>query len=156
MFRVCHVLFVLCLLPALLGAVPAVAAAPGAQPPLINFHGTFEQTVPVNIVLVGFRPEQVDRQTLLDALPATSRPGVRSARFFYGLPGRDLGLAFHFRYRLLQADELFEDDLFAHLSPPGSPARSPATSSSTTTRSVTSSTWPGPCSTSTGRQSSAG
>lgn len=121
MNRTIHLLFVLCMLPILLGVPPARAGELSDPPGHQNDDNTLHQDVPINIVLVGFAPEQIDHRALLDALPATSRPVVRSPRFFYGLPGRDLGLEFRLRYRLRHAGQAFENAFFEHLMATGEP-----------------------------------
>lgn len=115
--RFFHVILgMLVMLPMLLSAAPAAAATGGPGEPI-----TYRQTLPVNIVLVGFQPGQIDGQALLEGLPATSRPVIRNPLFFYGRPGRDLGLEFDLRYRLVAADRGFEDAFFGHLAATGVP-----------------------------------
>ena len=60
---------------------------------------TFEQKIPVQIVFLGYRPNQVHRDSVLGQLPATYEPVVRYPQF-YGLPGRDMGLKFNFDYKV--------------------------------------------------------
>lgn len=106
----------------LFGTAAPAAAQGGAYGPLQPGAAvTYRQTVPVNIVLVGFKPGAVNTGTLLGSLPERSRPVVRAPLYFYGLPGRDLGLEYQFRYRLVDAGRGFEDDFFAHLAATGHP-----------------------------------
>lgn len=56
--------------------------------------GTFvdhAQTVPIDIVLIGFDSDQINRKDLSALLPPTSTPAVRVPQA-YGLNGRALGL----------------------------------------------------------------
>src|SRR5687767_4117377 len=54
------------------------------------------QQVPVDVVLIGFKPGQVNQADLLSVLPETYKPVVRYPRF-YGLQGRDTGLEYQFK-----------------------------------------------------------
>lgn len=75
---------------------------------------THKQTVPVDIVVIGFDPSQINRSDLAALLPATSAPAVRYPRF-YGLNGRDLGLEYEFKYSLTRKTRQFEDRFFRFL-----------------------------------------
>ena len=77
-----------------------------------------EQVVPVNIVLIGYNPGQIDDQRLLQALPATYSPIVRFP-LFYGLQGRDVGLQFRFTYRVVRKNRSFENRFFSFLAQTG-------------------------------------
>lgn len=77
-----------------------------------------EQVVPVNIVLIGYERNQIDERALLDALPATYRPVVRFP-LFYGLSGRDIGLQFRFKYRVVRRSRAFENRFFSFLAETG-------------------------------------
>jgi len=84
---------------------------------------TYRQTVPVNVVFVGFDHADVDGAALRAELPASYAPIVRYPAF-YGLDGRDMGLRFDFDYRTVFADQAFEDDFFnylASIATPGNP-----------------------------------
>ena len=52
---------------------------------------THKQTVPIDIVLIGFDTARINRTALSALLPPTLAPAVRYPQF-YGLNGRDLGL----------------------------------------------------------------
>src|SRR4051812_34835089 len=75
-------------------AIAAVAALGGAQGALADpgysnlqpgvASAGLAESVPVNVVFVGFKPSQVDTAAFLADLPAESRPIVRS-RLFYGI-----------------------------------------------------------------------
>src|SRR5687768_3233741 len=52
---------------------------------------TYEQTVPINIVFIGYPRNTIDRDELLGVLPESYAPVVRYPQF-YGLQGRDMGL----------------------------------------------------------------
>ncbi len=84
---------------------------------------TYRQTVPVNVVFVGFDRPDIDVAALRAELPASYEPIVRYPAF-YGLEGRDMGLHFDFDYRTVFTDQAFEDDFFGYLASiatPGDP-----------------------------------
>lgn len=111
------VLYLICVAFAFLLATPAVAgAAPG--PPTEGEATTFKQTVPINVVFVGYPRQMIDRADLLGALPATYTPLVRQPQF-YGLPGRDVGLKFSFKYRVFFAGPAIESRFFKYLTNAG-------------------------------------
>jgi hypothetical protein len=83
----------------------------GLEPGAFVAH---KQTVPVDIVLIGFDPSQINRSDLAALLPATSAPAVRYPQF-YGLNGRDLGLEYEFKYSLTRKTRQFEDRFFRFL-----------------------------------------
>lgn len=81
---------------------------------------TLEQTVPINIVLIGYDEDQVDEQELLDQLPASYSPVVRYPQF-YGLPGRDMGLQYNFDYHVNFASTGLTNKFFDYLEMTGTP-----------------------------------
>ncbi|HLF27622.1 MAG TPA: hypothetical protein VJG32_14905 [Anaerolineae bacterium] len=81
----------------------------------------FRQTIPINLVFVGYDPASIDQDALLAQLPPTYKPIVRYPPFYYGLPGRDLGLRYDFRYRVQFAGVEFEDSFFSYLQQNGAP-----------------------------------
>jgi hypothetical protein len=72
------------------------------------------QTVPIDLVFIGYEQNQIDEQAILEILPAIYRPLVRFPQF-YGLSGRDMGLEHRFRYRFVYKSALFENHFFAFL-----------------------------------------
>jgi hypothetical protein len=92
----------------------AETAAPG-EPITLN------QTIPVNIVFVGYEEDDLDVADLESMLPATADPLVRYPEF-YGVSGRELGLLFHFDHRLHWASQGFEDQFFGYLGSAGGTA----------------------------------
>jgi len=66
-----------------------------------------DQTVPVNIVFVGYERKAIDLDAVSAWLPATYVPVVRYPQF-YGLNGRNLGLSYSFKYRFDFTDAAFE------------------------------------------------
>lgn len=90
----------------------AAAASPGLQ---AGVHTTYKQTVPVNVVFVGYDKNDLNLKEMQSVLPAGYQPVVRYPRF-YGLPGRDMGLDFRFSYNVKFAGKGFEDDFFGYLS----------------------------------------
>lgn len=81
---------------------------------------TLEQTVPINIVLIGYEEDQVDEQELLDELPASYSPVVRYPQF-YGLSGRDMGLDYNFDYHVNFAATGLTNRFFDYLESTGTP-----------------------------------
>lgn len=73
-----------------------------------------KQTVPVDVVFIGYRPGQVNDSALQALLPAAYKPIVRYPQF-YGLNGRDIGLDFRFKYRVVHQTRDFESRFFSFL-----------------------------------------
>jgi hypothetical protein len=111
--------------PLLAGRAPADAdvtfrRAPsfsGLEPGAFIAH---KQIIPIDIVLIGFDPNAINRSDLSALLPATSSPAVRYPQF-YGLSGRAVGLAYEFKYLLTRKSRQFEDQFFRFLSRTGAP-----------------------------------
>jgi len=83
----------------------------------------YRQTIPVNIVFVGFDRDDIAVSDVRAALPAGYTPKVRYP-LFYGLPGRNMGLRFDFEYKPIFAGQAFEDAFFGYLASiatPGAP-----------------------------------
>ncbi len=74
---------------------------------------TLRQSVPVNIVLVGYHRSAVG-VGLRSQLPSASTPVVR-VPLLYGLNGRPLGLRFRYRYNVVEAPDGFDNAFFRHL-----------------------------------------
>ena len=113
------------LLMAFLSIVPATFAQ-DVEPDAALKPGktvTYRQTLPVNLVFVGYDQEDINLAALKQQLPATYAPVVRSTQW-YGLPGRDMGLSFDLEYKTQFTNRAFEDDYFAYLASiaqPGAP-----------------------------------
>lgn len=108
---------------ALLALVVFVGAAAPAAADLFRGlkPGGFDvlnQTIPVNVVFIGYDKQTLDLAAFKSWLPATYRPLVRYPQF-YGLNGRDMGLAFRFKYAIDFADKRFEQKFFAFLARTG-------------------------------------
>ncbi len=97
-------------------------AAGTSRPSLAGLQpGAFEvlrQEVPVRVVFVGYRPEQLNMTDFRAWLPATYKPVVRDPQF-YGLQGRDMGLLFEFRYSIEFKGPRFTDRFFDALTSMG-------------------------------------
>ena len=89
----------------------------GLEPGAFVSH---KQTIPVDIVLIGFDPTQINRSDLAALLPKTSTPAVRYPQF-YGLNGRALGLEYEFKYSLTRKSRQFEEQFFRFLARTGTP-----------------------------------
>ena len=72
------------------------------------------ETVPVNIVFVGYDAPLVNQASFLAALPGTYRPIVRS-RYLYGIK-EELGLSYTFQYQVTFTNAAWENSFFAALS----------------------------------------
>lgn len=84
---------------------------------------TYRQTLPVNVVFVGYDRDDINLQELRTRLPASYKPVVRSTQW-YGIEGREMGLHFNLDYAFKFANEAFEDDFFGYLgsiAEPGDP-----------------------------------
>jgi hypothetical protein len=79
---------------------------------------TFKQTIPINLAFIGY--DKLDRDDLLNELPATYEPLVRVPQY-YGLSGRPMGLHYDFKYRFTKADKAFENQFFGYLREIGQP-----------------------------------
>jgi hypothetical protein len=113
----------------ILGLAPtSVLAAPAANTSHDGGKGglqpgqtvVFTQKIPINIVFIGYNKGTVDQHTLLSELPATYLPVVRYPQF-YGLPGRDMGLKYDFKYKVSYTDPKFNDKFFKYLQSIGTP-----------------------------------
>jgi hypothetical protein len=107
---------------ALAGAAPLAVASDsshfdGLQPGKFVEH---KQQIPVRVVLIGFRDSQVDEKALKSWLPKSYAPLVRYPEF-YGLNGRDMGLEYSFKYRIVRKDRDFTNSFFAYLTKIGKP-----------------------------------
>jgi hypothetical protein len=73
---------------------------------------TYQQTIPVNLVFVGYK--NLNTSDILGKLPASYQPIVRFPRY-YGLNGRQVGLHFDYTYRTINTDTKFEGRFFNYL-----------------------------------------
>ena len=89
----------------------------GLEPGAFVAH---RQTIPIDIVLIGFDVDRINRTDLAALLPATSTPAVRYPRF-YGLNGRELGIEYTFKYSLTRKSRQFEDRFIRFLARAGRP-----------------------------------
>jgi hypothetical protein len=89
----------------------------GLEPGDVVSH---KQTIPVDIVLIGFDPNGINRSALGGLLPAGSTPVVRYPQF-YGVNGRDVGVEYEFKYSLTRKSLQFEDRFFRFLARTGTP-----------------------------------
>ena len=79
---------------------------PGGPPDL-------RETVPVQIVLLGYEPDQVPEATLRASLPTANEPLIRS-RNYYGAR-EPVGLSYGYDYDLVYTEAAYEDAFFAKL-----------------------------------------
>ncbi len=94
----------------LLLSAASPAAADGLHPGRTDIA---RLPVPVNVVLVGFGRD-VNARALLGQLATTSHPIVRQPAF-YGLKGREIGLDYRLRYRIVRPGAGYERSFFAAL-----------------------------------------
>lgn len=98
-----------------IGLAPAsVLAAPSTATLQPGQHVTFEQNVPINLVFIGYKENDIRKQALLGELPGSYTPVVRYPQF-YGLPGRDMGLKFNFNYNISFASNNLTNRFFNYL-----------------------------------------
>jgi hypothetical protein len=86
---------------------------PGGQPRLV-------EKVPVNVVFVGYEPNQVAKSAFMGELASGSEPVVRS-RLWYGVTEK-LGITYKYDYKLTYADKRYEDKFFKQLGKLAKPA----------------------------------
>src|SRR5690349_20774301 len=79
---------------------------PGGQPRLV-------EKVPVNVVFIGYEPQQVGKKAFLGELAGGYEPVVRS-RLNYGVTEK-LGITYKYDYKLTYADRKYEDRFFRQL-----------------------------------------
>ncbi len=120
---------VLLVAAALLAAlVPVVSAnAAGASPPsFTTLHpgsgAVLVETVPIQIVLVGYGEELLRANELQQSFAATSRPINRAQQFATGKL-EDIGIEYRYEYTVVRADATYEDALFGYLTAVGVPER---------------------------------
>lgn len=84
-----------------------------------------KQEIPVNVVFIGYdkrdngrRDLTINRQAFLKELAQSSTPVNRAAQF-YGLPGRDIGLTYTYKYNLIETNDQFENAFFGWLGQQG-------------------------------------
>jgi hypothetical protein len=114
-FFLLNVLLVLSLI--LVSPAAAKEQARGLQP---GEHVTYEQTIPINIVFIGYPRNTISQEEVLGALPESYAPVVRYP-LFYGLPGRDMGLQFNFDYNVTFAGRDVTNRFFRYLQQIGTP-----------------------------------
>src|SRR5687768_14793538 len=116
--------FIVSMIAVLIGAsaTPAGAAAPttsyhflkpGGQPKLV-------EKVPVNVVFVGYEPNQVAASAFTGQLAKKYEPVVRS-RLSYGVTEK-LGITYTYDYKLKYADRAYENSFFTQLGKLAKPA----------------------------------
>jgi hypothetical protein len=101
------------------GASASPAAATTVGPDIPTVH-VYHQTIPVNIVLVGYDKAEVGPDIMYQLAP-NGAPQVRYP-LYYGLQGRNLGLDFRYRYHLMDAGKRFDNQYFHYLTKIGTPS----------------------------------
>jgi hypothetical protein len=105
-------------------ALAALTSAPSASafttldpggPPRLT------ETVPVQVLFVGYERDLVPEAGMLAALPQRSKPTIWSRRAF-GSP-EDVGLDYRYDNRVVYADQAYEDGFFAELTRRSRPLR---------------------------------
>jgi hypothetical protein len=115
----------------MLGLVPAtVLAAPATSEGYQDGTGggltpgakiIFQQTIPINLVFLGYDQSAINRQEILNQLPSSYYPIVRYPAF-YGLPGRNMGLKYDFTYNFSLVSSKTTDKFFKYLNLIGVPS----------------------------------
>ena len=103
-------------------ATPAAAAAPAAKYHFLNPGGQprLTETVPVNVVFVGYEPSQVSKAGYAAELARKYEPVVRD-RLLYGVTEK-LGITYTYDYRIKYADRAYENRFFGQLTKLAEPA----------------------------------
>jgi hypothetical protein len=102
------------------GVAPASAATPSYRHLDPGGPARYAEQVPVNVVFVGYEPDQVSKRRFLAGLPGRYRPVVRS-RLNYGVTER-LGISYTYDYDVTYASSSYERRFFSTLSRLASPA----------------------------------
>jgi hypothetical protein len=113
-----RVLYLIGALLALAFALPASAQSRDFQTLRPGKLDTLRQTIPVNIVFVGY--DAFDTKAVREGLPHSYRPIVRLQRIYHAAE-RNMGLRYDFSYRVVNANAAFDDQFFAHLTHTGRP-----------------------------------
>jgi len=103
-------------------ATPAGAAAPAYRYHFLTPGGQpkLTETVPVNVVFLGYEPSQVGKSAFTGELAKTYEPVVRS-RLSYDKVEK-LGITYKYDYRLKYTDRSYEDRFFQQLGKLAKPA----------------------------------
>ncbi|MDY7091046.1 MAG: hypothetical protein SYR96_38935 [Actinomycetota bacterium] len=116
--------FIALLVAAMVGAsaTPAGAAAPAYRYKFLTPGGqpSLTETVPVNVVFVGYEPGQVGAGAFKGELARKYEPVVRS-RLAYDVVEK-LGITYKYDYRLKYADRAYENKFFKQLGKLAKPA----------------------------------
>jgi hypothetical protein len=75
---------------------------------------TYTQTIPINIVFIGYQPSDINKADFASWLPSTYKPLVRYPEF-YGISGRDMGLQYNFSYNYFYKGAAFSNQFFQFL-----------------------------------------
>jgi hypothetical protein len=122
--RLLAVLSVGAMVAALAAGMSPANGANASAPRLRNLDpggpARYREKVPVNLVFVGYEPDQVHKGSFLAGLPSSSRPVVRS-RLLYGITER-LGITYTYDYNVSYASSGYEDRFFSTLSRLATPA----------------------------------
>jgi hypothetical protein len=122
--RLLAVLSVGAMVAALAAGMSPANGASASAPRLRNLDpggpARYREKVPVNLVFVGYEPDQVHKGSFLAGLPSSSRPVVRS-RLLYGITER-LGITYTYDYNVSYASSGYEDRFFSTLSRLATPA----------------------------------
>ena len=101
------------LLTLLLLPAPARSAEPRYQHLEPGGQPSLAETVPVNVVFLGYSGEQAGQAAFRAGLPVGYEPVVRS-RLAYGI-AEELGISYRYDYRLSYTDRRYEDRFFGQL-----------------------------------------
>ena len=122
--RLLAVLSVGAMVAALAAGVAPASGASAAAPRYRNLDpggpARLSEKVPVNLVFVGYEPDQVSKRRFLAGLPSRYKPVVRS-RLDYGVTER-LGISYSYDYDVTYASSGYERKFFSTLSRLAEPA----------------------------------
>src|ERR671912_1509195 len=122
--RLLAALLVGAMVAALAAGVAPASGASAAAPRYRNLDpggpARLSEKVPVNLVFVGYEPDQVSKRRFLAGLPSRYKPVVRS-RLDYGVTER-LGISYSYDYDVTYASSGYERKFFSTLSRLAEPA----------------------------------
>lgn len=95
-------------------SVSRVAAAPAFTTLRPGSGAVLVETVPIQIVLVGYGDELLRADDLRESFAASSRPIHRARNIATG-KREEVGIEYRYEYTVVRADKAYEDALFAHL-----------------------------------------
>jgi hypothetical protein len=111
LFSLISIVIIISLFPT--GTVSASGKDPAASALTPGSIATYTQTIPINIVFIGYNPAAINQADLESWLPARYEPVVRYP-YWYGT-GRDVGLQYNFTYNYTYKNTAYTNTFFNYL-----------------------------------------